>query len=1032
MNLSDIALKRQITTFMVFIAIIVIGVFSLGRLSIDLMPDVEFPSLTVSTSYPGASPKEVETLITEPIERAVSTAQNIENITSTSSEGSSSVTIAFTWGTDMKDAANDIRERVARVRGMLPEDASDPMVFKFDPSSMPIVFLGLSGDMPLDKIRKYADNEIKYRLEQIKGVAAVSIRGGLEREIHVDVDRSKMESLGLSFSQIINALYNENLDKPGGYLETTRSELLLRISGQYKSLQQIANTVIGQKNGTPIYLHQVAEVKDSFKERRSDTRLKGEPGISITVQRQAGENTVRVADRVVKQVDKINKILPPGMKLFVARDTSKFIRDSINQMQKSAIIGGFLAVVILLVFLRNIRSTVIIALAIPIAIISTFILMYAAKLTLNMMTLGGLALGIGMLLDNSIVVLENIFRHREWGEGPLESASIGTKEVSAAITASTLTTLCVFFPMFFAAEGMQGVFFSQLAYTISFSLIASLFVALTLVPVLSARYLHIKQIDDSDHRSKIKNALAKAFDNLSIKYGNALNWILDHRIWVVIICLLMLAIVLALAPMIGMELMPQVDEGNIAVNIQLPVGTKFQITDALTKKIEKIIQENVPEMKNMRTNVGGGGWFGGSGTSHLADINVDLVEKKFRKRSTEEVINDLRRKIVGFPDAKIWISARGSMMTRLLGGREERVEVDIRGHDLDIGAVLAEQVKQIVESVPGTVNVRISREEGKPELTVLVDRDKASSLGLNLMTIANTVNTGLTGTVATRFREGGEEYDVRVRMKEEDRLSLDNVKTFAIKTATNASVPLSNIANIQEGKGPISIQRRNQERLITVSSGISGRDFGSITRDINAKLASFSVPEGFTVQLSGEQEEQSKAYTSLMITFSLAILLVYMVMASQYESLLHPFVIMFSIPFASIGVILMLFLTGTNLSIPAFIGIIMLAGIVVNNAIVLVDYINLMRRQGTELREAIVESGRRRLRPILMTTLTTVFGMIPLALGIGEGSEMQAPMARTVLGGLSIATLFTLFFIPTLYSLMESAREKIMSRKSHS
>ncbi len=1030
MSISDLALKRQITTFMVFIAIIVIGIFSLRRLSIDLMPDVEFPSLTVSTSYSGASPKEIETLITEPIERAVSTAQNIENITSTSSEGSSSVTIAFTWGTDMKEAANDIRERVARVRGMLPQDASDPMVFKFDPSSMPIVFLGLSGDMPLDKIREYADNEIKYRLEQIKGVAAVNIRGGLEREIHVDVDRSQMEALGLTFNQIISALYNENLDKPGGYLETTRNELLLRITGQYKSLQQIANTVIGQRNGTPIYLHQVAEVKDSFKERRSDTRLKGEPGISLTVQKQAGENTVRVSDRVVKQVDKINKILPPGMKLFVARDSAKFIRDSINQMQRSAIIGGCLAIIILLVFLRNIRSTIIIALAIPIAVVATFILMYAAKLTLNMMTLGGLALGIGMLVDSSVVVLENIFRHREWGEGPMESASVGTKEVSAAITASTLTTLCVFFPMFFAAEGMQGVFFTQLAYTISFSLIASLFVALTLVPVLSARYLHIKQIDESDHRSKIKNTLARAFDRLSEKYGNALNWVLDHRLWVIIICPLILAITLLLIPTIGMELMPQIDEGNISVNIQLPVGTKFQVTDEITRRIEKIVQENVPEMKNMRTNVGGGGWFGSS-ISHTADINIDLVEKKFRKRSTEEVINDLRRKLVGFPDARIWVSARGSMMTRLLGGREERVEVDIRGHDLDEAAILADRVKQLVESVPGTVNVRVSREEGKPELSVLVDRDKASSLGLNLATIASTVNTGLSGTVATRFREGGKEYDVRVRMKEEDRISLDNVKTFAIKAGANASVPLSNIARIQEGTGPISIQRRNQERLITVSSGISGRDFGSITRDINAKLASFSVPEGFTVQLSGEQEEQRKAFISLILTFSLAVLLVYMVMASQYESLLHPFVVMFSIPFASIGVILMLFLTRTNLSIPSFIGIIMLTGIVVNNAIVLVDYINLMRRQGTELREAIIESGRRRLRPILMTTLTTVFGMIPLALGIGEGSEMQAPMARTVLGGLSIATVFTLFFIPTLYSLMESAKAKVLGKKGH-
>ena len=404
--------------------------------------------------------------------------------------------------------------------------------------------------------------------------------------------------------------------------------------------------------------------------------------------------------------------------------------------------------------------------------------------------------------------------------------------------------------------------------------------------------------------------------------------------------------------------MPQIDEGSISVSIQLPVGTKFQITDALAKKLEIIVQEGVPEMTNMRTNVGGGGGFwGGSSTSHTADISIDLVEKKLRKRSTDEVINDLRRKTAGFPDAKIWVSARGSLMTRLLGGREERLEVDIRGHDLDAAALLAERVKTLVESVEGTVNVRVSREEGKPELTVQVDRDKASSLGLNLTNIADTINTGLTGTVATRYREGGDEYDVRVRMKEEDRLSLDNVETFSLRAGTSASISLSNIANIQEGKGPMNIQRRNQERLITVSSSIAGRDFGSITRDISAKLATFRAPEGFTVQLSGEQEEQKKAYTSLVVTFILALMLVYMVMAAQYESLLHPFVIMFSIPFSSIGVILMLFLTGTNMSVPVFIGIIMLAGIVVNNAIVLVDYINLMRRQGTELREATVESG---------------------------------------------------------------------------
>ena len=1029
MNLSDIALRRQITTFMIFIAIVMIGVFSLSRLAIDLLPDIEFPMLTVTTSYPGASPREVETLITEPVERAVSTVQNIEEVTSTSSEGSSSVRIAFAWGTDMTEVVNDLRERVARVKGSLPEDATDPRVFKFDASGMPIVFLGLSGgNMPLDKIRKYADDEIKHRLEQIEGVAAVDVRGGLEREIHVDVDRSQLEAVGLSLSQITSALRNENLDKPGGYLETERTELLLRTSGQYTNIQQIANTVVGYQNGDPIYLHQVADVEDSFRERRSDTRLKGKPGISIMIQKQPGGNTVRVADRVIKRVESINRSLPSGMELIVTRDTAEFVRGSIAQIRQVGILGGFLAVLILFVFLRNIRSTIIISVAIPIAVVTTFILMNFAGLTLNMMSLGGIALGIGMLLDNAIVVLENIFRHRERGEDATQAASIGTKEVSAAITASTLTTLCVFLPLLFATVGMQGVFFRQLAYTVSFALLASLFVALTLIPVMSARFLHIKPASEESGReglfSRFKQNVARRFDAMNDKYRDALDWTLSHRLLVVIICPLILVLTLALIPTLGTELMPEVDEGNLSISVQLPVGTKFQITDALTRDIEKIVQDNVPERRTMRTSVGSSGrGFGGSSRSHTASVSIDLVDKKERERSTDEVISVLRRKLFGiYPDARIFITSRGSMATRMLGGREERIEVDVRGHDLATGAVLAEKVKQLVESVEGVVNVRVSREEGKPELTVLVDRDKASSLGLNLSTVASTLNLGLTGTIATRYREAGDEYDVRVRLKEQDRLSLDNVKVFFLKTGANSTVSLNNVAQIQEREGPISISRRDQERIITVSASTSGRDFGSIANDINERLATLNVPEGFFVRFAGEQEEQEEAYSSLAFTLLLAVALVYMVMASQFESLLHPFLIMFSIPFAAIGVILMMFLTGTNISVPVFIGIIMLAGIVVNNAIVLVDYINLMRRQGMDLRESILEGGRRRLRPILMTTLTTAFALVPMSLGFGAGAEMQAPMARTVIGGLTVASLFTLFFIPTLYSLFESAR----------
>jgi HAE1 family hydrophobic/amphiphilic exporter-1 len=556
---------------------------------------------------------------------------------------------------------------------------------------------------------------------------------------------------------------------------------------------------------------------------------------------------------------------------------------------------------------------------------------------------------------------------------------------------------------------------------------------------MSAKFLHVKPTSEEDERGglflRFKRRIAKSFDALNDKYRDALDWTLSHRTWVIIICPLILVLSLALIPTLGTEFMPQVDEGYISVSVQLPVGTKFQVTNALAKNIEKVVQESVPEMKTMRANVGSGGGFGGSSASHTASIDVDLVSKKERQRSTDEVMADLRRKLTGIPDARIWIASRGSMMTRMLGGRQERVEVDVRGHDLETGAIVAEQVKKIIESVQGTVNVRVSREEGKPELTVLVDRDKSSALGLNLSTVADTLNTGLTGTVATRYRDAGDEFDVRVRMKETDRLSLDNVKTFFLPVAGSAgaspsqSTSLSNIAQIQEGKGPINIQRRNQERVITVSASTTGRDFGSIVSEVNEKLASLNVPEGFTVQFAGEQAEQQEAFRSLIFALILAIALVYMLMAAQYESLLHPFVIMFSIPFAAIGIILILFLTGTNVSITVFQGIIMTAGIVVSNAIVLVDYINLMRRQGTEMREAILESGRRRLRPILMTTLTTLFGLTPMALGIGAGAELQAPMARTVLGGLSVSTLFTLFFVPTMYSLLESAKKKLVRGK---
>jgi len=1041
MSLSDIAIKRPIATFMLYIAILVIGAFSLSRLSIDLLPDIEFPSISVATTYTGASPEEVETLITEPIERVVSTAQNVDEVRSTSSEENSNVTITFKWGTDMKDAANDIRDRVGRVAPLLPDGVAQPRIFKFDTSAIPILNLGLSGSAPLDKIRKYADDELEYRFERIEGVAVANVGGGLIREIHVDVDRSQMEAVGLTFSQIINAVKNQNLDMPGGYLETPRRELLVRTSGQYTSVPQIANIVTGYQNGTPIYLRQVADVVDSFVDQRTKTLLKGQPGVFISIQKQPGENTVRVANRVLKEIKSIQANLPPGMNLFVTRDTSKFIKDSIKQIEEAGLIGGVLAIFVLFMFLQSIRSTLILSISIPIAVVATFILMNFAGLTLNLMSMGGIALGIGMLLDNSIVVLENIYRHRQWGEDPIQAAAVGTKEVAAAITSSTLTHLCVFLPLIFASTGVQGIFFSQLAYTVSFSVLSSLFVALTLIPVLSVRLLKVTILSEAGKQpdvkgiAKLQQTILNLLDALNNKYRNSLGWALEHRRWVITVCPMILGLVLLLIPTIGTEFMPDVDEGNISINLEMSVGTNLAVTEDTSRKIDKMIRENIPELDTIRTSIGSSGGFGGGGNrAYASNISINLVDKSKRKRSLNQVVADIRRMLSGIPDMQVYVSGRGSTLTRILqrGGQQDRIEIVIRGHDLEKGANLAKQVSSLIQSVPGTVNVRISRAEGQPEMTVLVDRDKASNLGLDLSTIANTVNTGLTGTVATQYREGGDEYDIRVRMKEVDRTSLEDTTNISLKSSPSSSVTLGNIASIQPRSGPVSIDRRSQERVIIVSSDIAGRDSGSVNRDISAKLASFSVPNDFTVQLGGEQQQTREANRSLTLVLLLAISLVYMVMSAQYESLLHPFVILLTIPFASIGVILSLFLTGTNFSINVFIGVIMLAGIVVSNSIVLVDYINLMRRQGRDLKDALLEGGRRRLRPILMTTLVTIFGLLPMALGLGAGAELQAPMARTVFGGLSIATIFTLFFIPTLYYVFEYGKAKRKTAKAES
>ena len=1004
MNLSNLAVRRPITTSMFFLALLIFGTISLLRLPIDILPEITYPAITVVTNYEGAGPQEVETLITERIEKRVSTIENVREIRSTSDEDTSTVTVDFNWGTDLAEAANEIREQIDRIRRFLPEDADDPFLYKYDPSSRAILYISLTGPLHPSRLRDLADDRIRYDIEQIEGVAAVDIWGGLEREIQVEVHRGKLRSIGLSIDALVKILEAENLSLPGGRLETGRREWLVRPLGEFSKLEDIEDIIVAIRQGRPIYLKQVAHVRDGFKELRRHMRIKGEPGVMVAVRKRSGSNTVQVSNRVLKILPGLKRELPEGVTLSLIIDTAEFIRKSVRQVKQVAFIGGILAIVVLFAFLRNIRSTLIIATSIPIAIWSTFFLLEGMGLTINMMSLGGLALGIGMILDSSIVVLENIFRHREEGKGAVEGALEGSHEVGMAITASTLTTICVFLPLLFL-KGIEGVIFKQMALTVTFSLVAALVVALTLIPMLSSRLLRVEGKGKGTVRARYNEG-----------YTKGLGWSLNHRKTVLAgsVLILFLAFWVFHLKGVGTELLPEMDEGIINGTIEMPVGTRLDLTDRVTREVEERLLRDVPEMKGMFAR-SGTHWRRGGG-SHTAFFRAYLVEKKDRKRSIKEIVAALRPALASIPDAKVRISEGRSMYSRILGGgREERLEIDIRGYDLGTGKALAEEIVSRIRRVNGVIDPRISLEDNRPELKIEIDRSKAATMGLSVSRILQVINTNIEGTVASRYREGGDEFDILVRLREEDRGRHEDILNISITGPGGSEMPLKGFATIREGKGPAKIERRGQQRLITVMAGIYGRDLGHIVRDIGDRIRNLKMPRDFRLDFASEYEQQREAFGGLLFAIALAIVLVYMVMASQFESLTEPFVIMFTVPFASIGVILAIIVLNMNVTIPVFIGGVLLIGIVVNNGIVMIDYINRLRKKEHPLREAILIGAGRRLRPILMTTLTTSLALVPMALGFGEGSEMNAPLARVVIGGMLVSALFTTFFVPTLY-----------------
>ncbi|HEN21063.1 MAG TPA: efflux RND transporter permease subunit [Desulfobacteraceae bacterium] len=1032
MKLSRFSVQRPVFTIMASLIVIILGAVAWTRLPIDLMPDITYPTLSISAEYENASPEEIEELITRPLEEALTAVPGVEEVTSVSAEGRSNVRVTFTWGTDLDSAANDVRDRLDRVMPRLPDGTDKPTLRKFDLASFPVLILGASSDIDPIQMRKILEDQVKYRIERVPGVAAMDIHGGLEREIHVNLSPEKINALGLPLDLIINRIKEGNINLPAGTLERGSLDVRIRTPGIYISLEELGETVVAVREGVPVQLRDVASIEDSWEKITRIVRVNGRPGIRLVVNKQSGKNTVEVASGVLREIERINHDIPQ-IQISSIIDTSDYIKRSISNVGSSILYGGILAIFVLLLFLRNIPSTAIIATAIPISIIAAFGLIYFGGFTLNLMTMGGLALGIGMLVDNAIVVLENIYRHRESGNSPRQAAITGSEEVSAAVIASTLTTLAVFMPLIFV-RGMSGIMFKQFAFIVGFSLACSLAVALTLVPMLASRMLtptsQGARVPRGEKKGEISGHGLNFKTGMEERYRQLLHLALAHRKTVVIGSVLLMAGSIGLIPLVGVEFMPSTDESEVRVYGEMEVGTKLDVVARVFERIESVIKNEVPETRNMVSLIGGTSWRARG--SHSGEIRIALKPVSERDRSSEEIARDLRNKLSKIPGMMIRTrEGQGLFILRMGTQTGEKVQVEIRGHDLEKADILAQSVKTVVEDVDGITDVQISRESGSPEELIIVDRQKAADLKITVSHIANMLQTVLSGTGAGNYRESGDEYRILVKLEEAEQKSLREILDLTLVNSDGETVVLRNLVQVIPRTGPVLIERKDQERTVTISANISGRDMGSILTDIRKALRTLPLPGDFSIVFAGDYEEQQKAFRELLLGFALSLILVYMVMASLYESLRDPFVVMFSVPLATIGVILMLLITGTTFNVQSYIGCIMLGGIVVNNAILLVDHINLLRRkEAMPLREAIEEAGRRRLRPILMTAATTMLALVPLAIGLGEGGEAQAPMARAVIGGLLSSTFITLIFVPVIYAVFESRLEKKKSMEA--
>lgn len=1022
MNIADFCLKHKVTTIMAYVLIVVFGIMGFTSLPLALMPDIELPMAVVYTTYSNAGPQEVENMVTKTIESACASVSGMDEIQSLSSEGSSMVMVTFADGTDMDEAMVDLRDRIDRVKGFLPEDADAPMAMTIDVDAMPVVTVGLKG-ADLAELQAIAEDDIQPALERIDGVASVDIAGGYENEIAIDTDADRLAGYGLSVSYIAQMLAAENIALPAGEVQSGDQSFSVRTDGEYSSVSDIANTLIPLPTGGTVRLSEVADVYVAPKEQTAIAKIGGEPCITISVNKQSDTNTLQVAERAKDALDEVTA-LQPTLDWSLLMDQSDMINMTVDSVIQNIVFGVLLAAIVLFVFLRDWGATAVISMSMPICIISVFLIMQVFDITMNMMSLGGIAMGVGMIVDNSIVVLENIFHYRSDGCDRFTSCVEGTKEVALSISASTLTTVAVFLPIGLSG-GLSGMMFREFCITICSLLLASLLIALTLVPVLCYALLD----RGGKHRMRMPDTGHDIADRpLMRKYKELLAHFITHRKKAIIISGAMIVAFLGSIAIAGVELMPQMDESMVAIGVEMPVGSDLEDVSAMADRAVDIALKQVPEIESIYYSTGGAS-MSTTSTANSASITVNLVDKSDRDRSSQQVADDLRPYMQDLAGAEISVEASGTMDMSSMTG--DAISVTLRGDDYDKLSQTAEQLAGQLAALPGAIEVSSSASEQVPEVEITLNRANASRFGLTAATIGQAVRGELSGQTATQLKVNGEEITVTVRGDSRAETSIDALKSVMIPTQTGGSVPLSLVANVDTVLAPQSINRLNQSRTVTITGGADDTvSTAEMSQAVQGVLDTFELPDGITYETGGEMEEMINTFTQLAYALVVALGLVYFVLASQFESFVMPVIIMTILPIGLLGSLFTLPLTGNKISMVAFIGVIMLAGTVVNSSIVLIDYMNIRRKRGEDKDTAILNACPRRVRPVLMTTLTTVLGLLPMVFSNGEGAEMMRPMAIVMITGMVVSTIVTLLFTPVYYSLIDSLTQRVRTRSA--